>query len=50
MLLFYYLGGLEGDIVLDEAYVDSRVRKIGEEAQALWELLQTSAQEEAARS
>lgn len=50
MLLFYYLGGLEGDMILDEAYVNSRAKQIGQEAQMMWKFLQTSAQEEAARS
>lgn len=49
MLLFYHLGGLEGDIALDEAYVDDRARQMSDEVRALWELLKTAAQEEAAR-
>lgn len=49
MLLFYYLGGLAADMVLDEAYVDDRARQMSEEVWALWDLLKTAAQEEAAR-
>ncbi len=50
MLLFSYLGGLEANMILDEAYINSRAKQISQEAQMMWEFLQTSAQEEASRS
>lgn len=50
MLLFYYLGGLEADMIFDEAHINSRAKQISQEAQMMWEFLQTSAQEEASRS
>lgn len=50
MLLFYYLGGLEADMIFDEAYINSRAKQISQEAQMMWEFLQTSAQEEASRN
>lgn len=49
MLLFYYLGGHEGDLVLDEDYVHQRAQGLGEEVVSVWELLNESAQDEATR-
>ena len=49
MMLFYYLGGVP-DLDFDEAYVARRADEMSAEAADLWRLIQTAAQEEAAKA
>jgi hypothetical protein len=49
MMLFYYLGGLEDDMIFDEAYVSQRAAQLDEETLELWQLINESAREEASR-
>ncbi|NHZ72315.1 MAG: hypothetical protein GWP17_04415, partial [Aquificales bacterium] len=48
MMLFHYLGG-ETSIGFDKQYVTERAQEISMEVADLWELINTTAQEEAAR-
>jgi hypothetical protein len=49
MMLFYYLGGLEDDMIFDEANVSQRAAQLDEETLELWQLINESAREEASR-
>ena len=49
MMVFYYLGG-DDDLDFDETYVRRRATEFGQEVVDLWTLINTTAQEEAARS
>jgi hypothetical protein len=49
MMLFHYLGG-DDDLDFNEAYILNRAKEISQEVVDLWTLVNTTAQEEAARN